>query len=43
MSQYFCFGLIDFIFKGKYLFEYTHLFLPNQYKNNDKAISKYFE
>ena len=29
--------------KGKSLLEYTNLFSPNEYKNNDKIILKYFQ
>ena len=34
-----CFGnrFIDSLLKGKYLLEYTKLFCPNKYKNNDKT------
>ena len=30
-------------YKGKSLLEYTNLFSPNEYKKNDKIISKYFQ
>ena len=33
MCGYFCIGFIDFMFKGKSLLEYTHLFSPNGYKS----------
>ena len=42
---YFCTGFIDFILKGKNLFEYTNLFSPCKYKgmlkyyNNIKIFS----
>ena len=39
---YFCIWFIDFIFKGKTLTEYTHLFSPNNLKKNDYIISNYF-
>ena len=39
----FCIGFIDFMLKGKSLLEYTNLFSPNEYKRNDKIISKYFQ
>ena len=29
--------------KGKILLEYTNLFSPNDYENNDKTILKYFQ
>ena len=28
---------------GKTLLDYTNLFSPNDYKNNDKIICKYFK
>ena len=40
---YFCIGFIDFMLKGKSLLEYTNLFSPNEYKNNDKMILKYIQ
>ena len=40
---YFCSGCIDFMLKGKSLLEYTNLFSPNEYKNNDKMILKNFQ
>ena len=43
MCGYFCIGFIDFTLKGKSLLEYTYLFSPNEYKNNDKIILKYFQ
>ena len=43
MCGYFCIGVIDFMLKGKSLLEYTNLFSPNEYKNNDKIILKYFQ
>ena len=41
MCGYVCVGLIDFIFKGKSLLDYTNIFSPNKYKKNDKIILKY--
>ena len=43
MCGYFCIGFIDFMLKGKNVLEYTNLFFPNEYKNNDKIILKYFQ
>ena len=43
MCWYFCIGCIDFILKGKSLLDYTNLFSPNDYENNDKIILKYFQ
>ena len=42
MFRYYCIGFIDFMLKGEILLEYTNLFYPNEYKKNDKIISKYF-
>ena len=36
-------GFINFMLKGKNLFECANLFSPNEYKYNDKIILKYFQ
>ena len=41
MCRYFCIGFINFMFKGKTLTEYTNLFSPNNFKENDDIILKY--
>ena len=43
MCGYVCTGYIDFMLKGPSLLDYTSLFSPNDYKNNDKIILKYFQ
>ena len=43
MCVYFCIWFIDFMLRGKSLLEYTNLFSPNEYKKNDKIISKCFQ
>ena len=43
MCRHFCIEFIDFILEGKSLLECTNLFSPNEYKKNDKTISKYFQ
>ena len=42
MCAYFCIAFIDFMLKGKSLTEYTNLFSPNDFKNNDDTILNYF-
>ena len=42
MCGSFCTGFIDFMLKGKSLLEYTNLFPPNHYEENDKGILRYF-
>ena len=42
MCGYFCTESLDFMLKDKSLLEYTNLFSPNEYKNNDKIILNYF-
>ena len=42
MCGYFCIEFIDFMLKGKILLDYTNVFSPNDYENNDKIILKYF-
>ena len=36
MCEYFCIEFIDFMFKGKSLFNYTNLFSPNDCEKNNK-------
>ena len=43
MCGYFCIRFIDFMLKGKSLFDYTNLFSSNHYEKNDKIIPKYFQ
>ena len=40
---HFCIGFLDFMLKGKSLFEYINAFSPNNYEKNEKIISKYFQ
>ena len=40
---YFCIGFIDFMFAGKKLTDFTSLFYPNDFKNNDGIILSYFK
>ena len=42
MCGYFCIGFIDFMLKGKTLTEFTNLFSPNNFKENDDIILNYF-
>ena len=42
MHGYFSIEIIDFMFKGKTMPEYTNLFSPNNFENNDDIILKYF-
>ena len=42
MCRYFCIGFVDFMLKEQSLSEYTNLFFPNEYENNEKII-KYFQ
>ena len=34
---------MEYMLTGKTLLDYTNLFSPNDYKNNDKKIYKYFK
>ena len=40
---YFCIGFIDFMFASKKLTDFTSLFYPNEFKNNDGIILSYFK
>ena len=42
MCEYFCFGLIDFMFKGNSLTDFTNFFSPNDLKKNDDIFLNYF-
>ena len=40
---YFCIGFIDFMLAGKTLIDYTSLFSPYDFKENDQIILSYFK
>ena len=42
MCRYFCIGFTDYMFMSKSLTDYTNLFSPNKFKNNDDIILNYF-
>ena len=42
LCRYFCTGLINYMFMGKRLIDYTNLFSPNNFKKNDNIILNYF-
>ena len=42
MCGYYCIGVIDFMFKGKSLTDFTNLFSPNDFEKNDDIILNYF-
>ena len=43
MCGYFCIGFIDFMFADKNLIDYSSLFSPYDFKNNDDIILSYFK
>ena len=43
MCGYSCIGFIDFTLIGNSLLEYANLFSPNDYRENNKVILKYFQ
>ena len=43
MCGYFCIGFIDFMLRGKKLTDYTNLFFPHNFRENDNAIFLYFK
>ena len=43
MCGYFCIEFINYILKGKKLLDYTKLFSPNDFKNNDRVIKRIFK
>ena len=42
MCGYVSIGFVYFALKGKTLLDYTNLFSPNDYEENDKIILKHF-
>ena len=42
MCGCFCIGYIDFMLAGKTLTEYTNIFSPDNFKENDDIILDYF-
>ena len=43
MCGYFCIEVINYMRKGKTLLDYTNLFLPNDFKKNDRVIKRIFK
>ena len=43
MCRYFCIEFINYMLKGKKLLDYTNLFSPNDFKNNDPVIKRIFK
>ena len=43
MCGYFCIKFIHYMLKGKNLLDYTNLFSPNDFKNNNQIIKRIFK
>ena len=43
MCRYFCIEFINYMLKGKTLFNYTNLFSPNDFEKNDQVIKRIFK
>ena len=43
MCGYFCIEFIDFMLAGKKMTDYTNLFSPHDFKENDNRILSYFK
>ena len=43
MCGYFCIEFINYMPKGKKFLDYTNLFSPNDFKNNDRVIKGIFK
>ena len=43
MCGYFCIEFINYMLKGKKLLDYTNLFSPNDFKENDRVIKRIFK
>ena len=42
MCGHFCIEVINYMHKGKTLLDYTNLFSPNDFKDNDQIIKRIF-
>ena len=43
MCGYLCIEFINYMLKGKTLLDYTNLFSPNDFKNNNQVIKRIFK
>ena len=43
MCVYFCIEFINYMLRGKKLLDYTNLFSPSDFKNNDQVIKRIFK
>ena len=43
MCRFCCITFIEYVLAGKTLLDYTNFFFPNDFKNNNKIIDKYFK
>ena len=43
MCGYFCIKFINYMLKGEKLLDYTNLFSPNDFKENDQVIKRMFK
>ena len=43
MYGFYCISFVEYMIVGKTLLDYTNVFFPNGYQNNDKIIYKYFK
>ena len=43
MCGYFCIEFINYMLKGKKLLDYTNLFSPNDFKENDQVVKRIFK
>ena len=42
MCGYYCIEFINYMLTGKTFLDYTNLFSPNDFKNNDQIIKRIF-
>ena len=43
MCRFYYIAFIEYMLAGKALLDYTNCFSPNNYRNNDKLLYKYFK
>ena len=43
MCGYFCIEFVNYMLKGKKLLDYTNIFSPNEFKENDRVFKRMFK
>ena len=43
MCGYFCIEFVNYMLKGEKLLDYTNIFSPNEFKENDRVFKRMFK